>query len=54
MTRKHFRELTEAVASLRGHMDEEARRKVADRLAQVCRSYNPRLNVKRFYEACEV
>jgi hypothetical protein len=51
MSRKHFVQLAAAVATI---ADLDTRRTVAELLANVCASTNPRFNRQRFYAACGV
>ena len=51
MSRKHFIALAAAVAAI---ADSANRRNVAELLAAVCASANPRFNRQRFYNACNV
>jgi Ca2+-binding EF-hand superfamily protein len=51
MSRKHFKALAEAIKSI---SNEQERERVANLIAEVCASQNPRFSFTTFYRACGV
>jgi len=51
MTRKHFKALAEAIATIKNKTERE---RVAVLIAGVCRDSNPNFNSGVFYKACQL